>query len=210
MTEKKEKLEKIARQIAECTQCGLHKNATRSVPGEGNPNTKVMFIGEGPGFWEDQRGVPFCGPSGKLLDKLFQSVSLSREEVWIGNVVKHRALNNRDPMPEEIEACRSFLDEQIRIIDPEIIVTLGRFSLNKFLPGEYISQVHGQARYVDIANKKRIVIPMYHPAAALRNGKIMVQLKEDFKKIGELSCPKADSTLAEKPAENSQKQLSLV
>ena len=181
--DKREKLEKIAKQVVECQRCGLFKGTNRSVPGQGNPNAEVVFVGEGPGYWEDQRGIPFCGPSGKLLNKLFQLIGLSREEVWIGNVVKHRAPNNRDPLPEEIEACRLFLDEQIKIINPKIIVTLGRFSMNKFLPGEYISQVHGQARFVDFAGEKRIVISMYHPAAALRNGRIMEEIKEDFKKI---------------------------
>ena len=181
--DKKQKLEEIAAEVAKCTRCGLYKKANKAVPGEGDPGAEIMFIGEGPGYWEDQRGIPFCGQSGKLLDKLFQSIGLSREEVWIGNVVKHRALDNRDPMAEEIEACRPFLDEQIKIINPKIIVTLGRFSMNKFLPGEYISQVHGQGRFVDFNGKRFIVIPMYHPAAGLRNGRIMTELKKDFQKI---------------------------
>lgn len=181
--EKQEKLEEIAKRVTACQKCGLYKNATKSVPGEGAADAEVVFIGEAPGFNEDQRGIPFCGASGRLLDKLLVSIGLRRNEVWIGNVIKHRPSANRDPSPGEIEACRPFLDEQIKIINPKIIVTLGRFSMNKFLPGEYISRIHGQARYVDFADKRRIVIPMYHPAAALRNGRIMEEIKEDFKKI---------------------------
>ncbi|MGB9707102.1 MAG: uracil-DNA glycosylase [Microgenomates group bacterium] len=181
--EKKRRLKEVAKQVRECKKCLLYKNATHPVPGEGNPEAKIMFIGEGPGYWEDQQGRPFVGQAGKLLDELLQLIKISRMEVFITNVVKHRPLGNRDPLPEEIEACKEFLDAQIEIIDPQIIVTLGRFSLNKFLPGEFISKVHGQARFVDFAGKRRIVIPMYHPAAALRSEKIMKELKQDFQKI---------------------------
>jgi len=190
---KAEKLKQIVGRVAKCTRCDLYKRANKPVPGEGSPNAKVMFIGEGPGYWEDQKGIPFCGPAGKLLDQLLsakggsassgQLINLSRKNVFITNIVKHRPPNNRDPLPEEIEACSSFLDEQIQIIEPKIIVSLGRFSMNKFLPGEKISQIHGQARFVDFLGKRYIVIPMYHPAAALRSGKIMEEIKEDFKKI---------------------------
>jgi len=180
---KQQELEKINEQIKKCTACPLYKNANLAVPGDGNPNTKVMFIGEGPGYWEDQKGLPFVGQAGKLLDELLASIGFKREDVFIGNVIKHRPPSNRDPLPEEIEACRPFLDQQIAIIDPEVIVTLGRFSLNKFLPGVYISHVHGQARFIDFAGKKRIVLPMYHPAAALRRGEIKQTLGADFKKI---------------------------
>jgi len=181
--EKKKELEKIAKKVANCKKCPLYKKATNPVPGEGNHQAKVMFIGEAPGYWEDQWGRPFVGQAGKLLDDLLQLIKLPRESVFITNVVKHRPPRNRDPLPEEIEACKEFLDAQIKIIDPKIIVTLGRFSLNKFLPGEFISKIHGQARFVEFAERKRIVIPMYHPAAALRNERIMEELKFDFQKI---------------------------
>lgn len=211
--DKKQKLGEIAAGVTKCTCCSLYKRATKPVPGEGNPEAEIMFIGEGPGYWEDQHGIPFCGPSGKLLDRLFQSIGLSREEVWIGNIVKHRAPDNRDPMAEEIEACRSFLDEQIKIINPKVIVTLGRFSMNKFLPGEYISQTHGQAKFVDFNGKRFIVIPMYHPAAGLRNGRIMTELKKDFQKIskfleGELGP--VEETVKEKKQESQQEQLKIL
>jgi len=180
---KKQKLEEIVKKVASCKKCPLYKNAIKPVPGEGNPEAEVMFIGEGPGFWEDKKGRPFVGQAGKLLDELLQLIKLPREDVFIANVVKHRPPNNRDPLSEEIEACEGFLDAQIKIIDPKIIVTLGRFSLNKFLPGEFISKVHSQARFVNFARKQRIVIPMYHPAAALRSEKIKRELKKDFQKI---------------------------
>lgn len=206
--EKKEKLEEIAKKVAGCRKCSLYKGATNSVPGEGNPEAEVMFIGEGPGYHEDQLGRPFVGQAGKLLDELIESIGLKREDVFIGNVLKHRPPNNRDPMPEEIEACKEFLDEQIETINPKIIVTLGRFSLNKFLPGEYISKVHGQARFVDFDNKKMIVIPMYHPAAALRSGQVMIQLQEDFKKIKKFLVGEEEIVVGEK--EDREKQLSLI
>ena len=181
--DKQQKLEEIAKQVEKCRKCGLYKTATCAVPGEGNPEAEVMFIGEGPGYYEDQEGRPFVGQAGKLLDELLQLIKLPRQKVFIGNVVKHRPPGNRDPLPEEIKACRPFLDEQIQIIEPKIIVTLGRFSLNKFLPGETISRIHGQARFIDFLGKRYIVIPMYHPAAALRSAKIMEEIKADFKKI---------------------------
>jgi len=180
---KEEKLKEIAQQVAQCQKCSLYQGTNKAVPGDGSSEAKVMFIGEGPGYWEDQTGLPFVGAAGKLLDKLLQSIELERKEVFIGNVIKHRPSENRDPLPDEIEACRPFLDEQIRTIKPKIIVTLGRYSMNKFLPGEKISQIHGQARYVDFSEKRYIVISMYHPAAALRSGRIMDEIKKDFLKI---------------------------
>lgn len=184
--DKEQKLKEIVMRVAKCNRCRLYKNANKSVPGEGSVEAEIMFIGEGPGYWEDQKGIPFCGAAGRLLDQLLQSIKLKRKDVFIGNVVKHRPPNNREPMADEIEACRPFLDEQIEIIKPKIIVTLGRFSMNKFLPGEYISQVHGQGRFVDFNGRRFVVLPMYHPAAALRNGRIMAELKKDFQKIQNL------------------------
>lgn len=197
--DKKKKLEEIAQKVAKCKKCPLYKNATNPVPGEGNPEAEIMFIGEGPGFYEDQQGRPFVGQAGKLLDELLQLIKLSRDEVFIANMVRHRPPGNRDPLLEEIEACQPFLDEQIKIIDPKIIVTLGRFSMNKFLPGEFISKIHGQARFVDFIGKRRIVIPMYHPAAALRNTEVVGQLKEDFQKIPKFLEGKIEEIKEEKP-----------
>ncbi len=210
MKKKKKKLEKIAARVGKCTRCVLYKRATKAVPGAGSPNAEVMFIGEGPGFHEDQQGLPFVGAAGKLLDKLLASIDLQRSEVFIGNVIKHRPPGNRDPLPKEIEACTPFLDEQIKIINPKIIVTLGRFSMAKFLPDEKISQIHGQARFVDWQGKRLVVLPMYHPAAALRRGEIMPQIRQDFQKIplllqGKLAAEEEQAKLEEK-----EKQLSLI
>lgn len=182
---KQRELIKVAEEVNKCRKCGLWQGANKAVPGEGNPNAQVLFIGEAPGFNEDQRGIPFCGAAGKLLDKLLLLAEISRQETFITNVLKHRPPGNRDPSLEEIEACRSFLDRQIEIIEPKIIVTLGRFSMAKFLPEARISQVHGQPRFVKFGDEEVIVIPMYHPAAALRNGKIMAEEEKDFKKLGE-------------------------
>lgn len=203
---KQSELNKISEKIARCQGCNLFKMASNPVPGEGNPSAAVMFIGEGPGYFEDLQGRPFVGQAGQLLDKLLQSIKLPREEVFIGNVVKHRPPENRDPRPEEIKACEQYLDAQIRIINPKIIVTLGRFSMNKFLPGEYISNLHGQSRYVNFGGQRYIVMPMYHPAAALRNGSIMNQLAADFKKIANFLEDKPEPVEGEKK----QTQLSLI
>ena len=203
---KHRKLKEIARQVAECQKCSLCQQANRSVPGEGNPAAEIMFIGEGPGYHEDQRGIPFCGAAGRLLDQLLQSIKVKREDVWIGNVVKHRPPGNRDPLPEEIEACRGYLDEQIKTINPKIIVTLGRFSMRKFLPGEFISNIHGQARFVEFGDSKYIIIPMYRPAAALRNGKILETIRNDFQKIPILlkNQPEPEVELEEKEIKDEQ------
>lgn len=211
--DKKQKLKEIATGVAKCTRCRLYKDATMPVPGEGPVDTEIMFLGEAPGFNEDQKGIPFCGASGRLLDQLLESIELNRQDVFIGNMLKHRPSGNRDPMPEEIEACRSFLDEQIKIINPKIIVTLGRFSMNKFLPGEYISQVHGQARFVDFNGQRFIVMPMYHPAAGLRNGRIMTELKKDFQKILKFlkdELEPVEEIVKEKKQESYQEQLKIL
>lgn len=212
----KEKLEEIAKRVKRCTRCPLYRRATNPVPGEGSPKAEIMFIGEGPGYYEDQQGRPFVGQAGKLLGQLLSSIKLSRKEVFIGNMVKHRPPGNRDPLPEEIEACQPFLDEQIKVINPKIIVTLGRFSMAKFLPDEKISQIHGQARLVNWEGKRLIVLPMYHPAAALRSGEIMRQIREDFLKISQLLRGKPNIEIAEESAKKSakggkiEKQLSLI
>ncbi|HUS52068.1 MAG TPA: uracil-DNA glycosylase [Candidatus Bathyarchaeia archaeon] len=212
MKEKQRKLKKIAERVEKCTRCRLFRKATKSVPGAGRPDAEMMFIGEGPGFHEDQQGLPFVGASGKLLDKLLALINLKRDEVFIGNVIKHRPPGNRDPLPEEIKACQPFLEKQIEIINPKMIVTLGRFSMAQFLPDEKISQIHGQARFVDWQGKRLTVLPMYHPAAALRRGEMMNQIKEDFKKIPQLLESQEDKDFAEEPIKEEKKreQLSLI
>lgn len=175
-------LTKLAEKIQACQACSLYKTATHGVPGEGNPQAQVFFIGEGPGFHEDQTGRPFVGRAGQLLDSSLAKIGLKRMDVFIGNVVKHRPPENRDPSPIEIAACKPWLDQQLEIIKPKLIVTLGRFSLAKFLPGAKISGVHGEAKRV----KEGVVLPMYHPAAALRSGQMMAAFENDFTKNKDL------------------------
>ena len=158
----------------------LKSGATQLVFGTGNTEAKVLCIGEGPGRMEDMQGLPFVGPAGKLLDKLLLLAGLERKKVFITNVVHHRPPNNRDPLPEEIDAYGKYLDEIIKIIDPEVVLTLGRFSMAKFLPNVFISNVHGKKYDVMWKGKSLVVVPMYHPAASLRNGKILELEKIDF------------------------------
>ncbi len=164
----------------------LKKGATKLVFGTGNTETSILCIGEGPGFNEDKIGEPFVGQAGKLLDKLFPLAGLERKEVFITNIVHHRPPENRDPLPNEIEAYGKYLDQIIEIINPEVIITLGRFSMAKFLPNVFISQVHGKKYEITWHNKKFIVIPMYHPAASLRNGSILEAEKNDFYQLKEI------------------------
>ena len=171
-------LAELAKKIEGCKRCGLWEGTNRAVPGEGDSGSQVLFVGEGPGFHEDKMGRPFVGQAGKLLDKLLILVGLSREEVFIANVIKHRPPENRDPLPAEIAACRYWLDQQLEIIKPKIVVTLGRYSLARFVLNAKISEVHGQL----LKAKQQVVLPMYHPAAALRSSIVMDRLKEDFQK----------------------------
>jgi len=175
-------LEELYREIAACTRCRLHQSRTHVVPGEGPADAQILFIGEGPGFHEDQQGRPFVGPSGQLLEKFLASIGLTREQVYITNVIKCRPPNNRDPLPSEVETCRPFLDRQIELIDPRIIVTLGRYSMERYFPGAKISQVHGRAR----RDGRRVYLPLYHPAYVLRNMAVMPEAEADFRKIPRL------------------------
>ena len=172
-------LESLAVAVQACTDCTLCAGRTRAVPGEGPDQPDIMFIGEGPGHHEDQQGRPFVGPAGKLLEELLAAIGLSRRDVYIANVIKCRPPNNRDPLPEEIRACRKYLDQQIRLLDPPVIVTLGRFSMARFMPGATISRVHGKPYQWG----KRTIFPMYHPAAALHQGSLRRYLEEDIRKL---------------------------
>lgn len=176
-------LKVIADRIQKCQRCRLSKTRNKTVPGYGNPDTEVMFIGEGPGFNEDQQGIPFCGRAGKLLDQALESVSWSRRDVFITNIVKCRPPNNRDPEVDENVACQPFLDKQILIIKPLMIVTLGRFSMAKFLANVKISQVHGQVYPIKWRSLEFIVVPLYHPAAALRNGQLRQVFMDEFQQL---------------------------
>ena len=179
--EKRKMLATIARQVAVCKDCALCQGRTNSVPGEGNPDADIMFIGEGPGFYEDQQGRPFVGASGKFLDDLLRSIGLDRKTVFIANVVKCRPPQNRDPQPDEIAACAKYLDAQIDAIGPKVVVTLGRHSMQRYFPGESISRIHGQPR----RKGDLIVVPMYHPAAALHQGNLRKVIEADFSRLPE-------------------------
>ncbi|KKS71307.1 hypothetical protein A3A14_03800 [Candidatus Daviesbacteria bacterium RIFCSPLOWO2_01_FULL_43_38] len=183
--DKKKQLQDLKAQMEADKSLPLRDTATQLVFGEGNPDSEIYFLGEAPGYWEDQKGRPFVGLAGKLLDELIQSLELKREDVYISNVVRFRPPENRDPTPEEITAFAPYVDREIEIINPKIIVTLGRFSMGKFLPGVKISQVHGKIHQVSWHGQETTVVPMYHPAAALRAGEIMKQLKADFQVIPE-------------------------
>ena len=172
-------LDDVARAVRGCTDCPLHRGRTNAVPGEGSPAAEVMFIGEGPGFHEDRQGRPFVGPAGQLLDGLLASMGTNRESVFIANMIKCRPPDNRDPQPSEISACSKYLDRQIELIDPKMIVTLGRFSLGRFFPGESITRARGQLRQKD----GRLIFPVMHPAAALRRPELRATMVEDFRAI---------------------------
>jgi len=181
---KKEQLEKFNQEILECSRCALRKTCSQVVPGEGSAEAEIMFIGEGPGRDEDVQGRPFVGAAGKFLNEMLANINLRREDVYIANVVKCRPPQNRDPLPEEIETCWSWLLEQIRIIQPKLIVTLGRHSMGRFLPGMKISEIHGKAMRREMPEiGKQVFCMLYHPAAALYNGSMRDVLISDFKKI---------------------------
>ncbi len=184
--DKETKLNKLKEKMLADDTLPLKKGATNLVFGVGNADTKILFIGEGPGFWEDQKAEPFVGNAGKLLDRGLLAIKLPRESVYITNVVHHRPPRNRDPLPEELEAYGKYLDKIIEIIDPKVIVTLGRFSMGKFIPNVKITGVHGAPHKVKWRSRNLTVVPMFHPAAALRNGNVMQMFKEDFLKLPEL------------------------
>jgi uracil-DNA glycosylase len=178
-----QKLEKLARQIKVCTRCELHRSRTEAVPGEGPTHAEIMFIGEGPGANEDKQGRPFVGASGKFLDQLLEQAGVTRTGVWITNVVKCRPPGNRDPLPDEVDVCTSnYLQHQIKIVNPSIIVTLGRHSMGLFFKGAKITQIHGQMRKVN----DRFVIAMFHPAAALHQLSLKSTIMADFARLPEL------------------------
>ncbi len=190
-------LETLHAQIRQCTRCRLCRGRTHAVPGAGPANAHLMFIGEAPGFHEDQQALPFVGAAGHLLNELLASINLSREQVFITNIVKCRPPDNRDPQPDEIEACRPYLDAQIAQVAPKVIVTLGRFSMQLAYSGVSISRVHGQPkRIADI-----IYVPMFHPAAALHQSRYRSLIEQDFAKLPQLVAgiqdgPSEDSHIA--------------
>jgi uracil-DNA glycosylase len=175
-------LAEIAEQVRNCKLCRLHEQATNGVPGAGDVHAEIMFIGEGPGFHEDKQGLPFVGKSGEYLEYLLGLVGLKREQVFIGNVVKHRPPDNRDPLPDEMLACKPYLDRQIEIIDPLVIATLGRFSMARYFPNGKITQIHGKPKF----ENNRAYFPFFHPAAVLRNPELRRGMEADFKQMMEV------------------------
>jgi uracil-DNA glycosylase family 4 len=180
-------LDAYAAQTAACTRCRLSEGRTQVVFGNGDPSADLMFVGEAPGFHEDQQGMPFVGQAGKLLDQLLAGIGLSRDMVFVANVLKCRPPGNRDPMPDEIEACESHLFRQVELIQPKVVATLGNFS-TKLLSGKQlgITRVHGQEQQVTLGGRSVLLYPLYHPAAALYTPAMLKVLQEDFRRIPEL------------------------
>jgi len=206
MSEETDNLEKIAKEVSACEKCKLYPTRKKAVPGDGPANAKIMFIGEGPGFHENEQGRPFVGAAGKFLSDLLASIGMKREEVFITNVVKCRPPQNRDPEVDELKACNAYLERQIALINPKVIVTLGRFSMEKFFPGSKVSAIHGQARTIG----GRLVVAMFHPAAALHQPQYKSLIEQDFKKLPEYIA-KVEAVQAAAPlvADDGAEQLSL-
>jgi DNA polymerase len=175
-------LDQVAAEVRVCQRCPLSRGRKNAVPGEGPANARIMLIGEGPGFHEDAQGRPFVGASGQYLEELLAEIGLKRDQVFITNVIKCRPPGNRDPEPAELAACRDYLDRQIALIQPSVIVTLGRFSMQRYFPGESISRIHGRPRRVGNV----YYYPMFHPAAALRNPAWRQEMSRDMQRIPQL------------------------
>jgi len=196
-------LQALAAEIAQCTKCLLHRGRTKAVPGEGPADSQIVFIGEAPGFHEDQQGRPFVGAAGKFLEDLLDSIGLTRQDVYIANVIKCRPPGNRDPLPDEIEACKPFLDRQLELIQPKMVVTLGRFSMARAFPKARISEIHGQPRKIGGI----VYYPMYHPAAALHQPSLRRTVEEDMLRIPELLKQAEQMAESELPAQAEQLRL---
>jgi uracil-DNA glycosylase len=197
-------LDALREEVERCSSCVLAETRTKAVFGEGDPGAELMFVGEAPGYHEDQQGRPFVGQAGKLLEQLLASIGMTREQVYIANVLKSRPPNNRDPQVEEIDACRPYLWRQIEIIRPRVICTLGNFA-TKLLTGEQtgITKVHGRPRATQIAGHRLYLFPIFHPAAALYTPANLATLKEDFLRLPELlahAAPQPGEEAAESPA----------
>jgi DNA polymerase len=196
----------LYQEIALCRQCEIAKTRTKVVPGEGTENADILFIGEAPGWHEDQQGRPFVGPAGQFLDSLLASINLKRQQVYIANVIKCRPPGNRDPLPIEIANCQKWLDRQIELLSPKIIVTLGRYSMARFFPSKSISKIHGTAQTQNGA----IYFAMYHPAAALHQGNLRQIIEQDMLKLPSLLVQaKAGITKETPPKSEPPQQLSM-
>ena len=194
-------LSELYEEIALCRQCEIAKYRTKVVPGEGAEDATILFIGEAPGWHEDQQGRPFVGPAGQYLNELLASINLKREQVYIANVIKCRPQGNRDPLPVEIQNCRKWLERQIELISPKMIVTLGRYAMTMFFPGKSIGKIHGTAQKRD----NIIYYAMYHPAAALHQQSLRRAIEEDMLKIPSLLAQAEDMS----DTERQPKQLSM-
>jgi DNA polymerase len=181
-----QKLQRVAAEIRRCRLCPLHETRTNAVPGAGPVDADIFFLGEAPGAREDEQGLPFVGASGRFLNHLLESMSklcdVSRDSVFISNVVKCRPPDNRTPHVDEVAVCAGYLDRQLELIQPRLIVTLGRFAMERFFPGERISEIHGQPRRINNV----VILPLYHPAAALYRGSLRSVIEDDFKRIAQL------------------------
>jgi DNA polymerase len=197
-------LTELYQQIGQCFKCEIAKSRCKVVPGEGAENAEIMFIGEAPGWHEDQQGRPFVGQAGQFLEKLLASVNLKRPQVYIANVIKCRPPDNRDPLPMEIQNCRQWLDNQIEIIKPKMIVTLGRYSMARYFPGKSISKIHGTA----VKRDNIIYYAMYHPAAALHQQSLKQAIESDMLKIPKLLA-EARNIQEDKPAASGGQQLNM-
>ncbi len=197
-------LTELYQQIALCQKCEIAARRTKVVPGEGAEDAEIIFIGEAPGWHEDQQGRPFVGPAGQYLDKLLALINLNRQQVYIANVIKCRPPDNRDPLPTEIQNCRRWLDEQIEIIKPKMIVTLGRYSMARYFPGKTISKIHGTAQKRDGV----IYFAMYHPAAALHQQSLKQAIEADMQKIPEI-LSEASNVQEDRPSAGGGQQLNM-
>jgi uracil-DNA glycosylase family 4 len=186
-SERRIRLTELQQEASGCERCRLAQTRTQVVFGVGNPDAELMFVGEAPGFHEDKQGFPFVGQAGKLLDQLLAGIGLQRSDVYIANVIKCRPPGNRDPMPDEIEQCESYLFRQLELIQPTLVATLGNFA-TKLLSGKQfgITRVHGQEQPVTLGGQRVLLFPLYHPAAALYTPRMLEVLKEDFRRIPEL------------------------
>lgn len=195
----------LAAEIQACTRCPLYKGARQAVPGEGSAEAGILFLGEAPGYNEDVQGRPFVGAAGQLLDQLLAGIGLDRSKVFITNVVRHRPPENRDPLPDEIEACDTWFQAHVAALRPKVVVTLGRFAMYKFLPGESITRIHGKARRVaDIT-----VFPMFHPAAALHQPSLRSELEKDFQTLAAMLATERATEKKETVVAQTPKQLDL-
>jgi len=195
----------LYKEIALCRKCEIARSRTKVVPGEGAENADIMFIGEAPGFHEDQQGRPFVGPAGQFLEELLASINLTRQKVYIANVIKCRPTNNRDPLPIEIANCQPWLERQIQLLSPKIIVTLGRYSMAKYFPGKSISKIHGTSQTRDGIT----YFAMYHPAAALHQGDLRSDIIKDMQKLPGLLAQVKQTAVKETVSQPEPQQLSM-